>query len=523
MKKEKRKTVDYTFKDIIADKQIKNYLNCGEVKIKRCMNSIEEKYFDGKRIYHAISSKEKSDFLFRFEIKGLLLLLLKLEIEDPIDGRTQKKGVSSLNVKKMITSITPQYLDVLNNYEFKLVVQYCDPEHLNSIYDILEQTQKSLMHLAVVYAKNYDNFIWGLSRSIQHKIDQITKMIIGRTYGNDDLKIGTILEMNNALTRLVPSSYNVQIGLKEAVIKAIKRITRDIYYFDENNVCYRKIYLPKSESTFENIRNKFCILQLKHIDVPWKDKRIENKILSKHSKIDDIYYMEDKNDKTFDRCAEYTVSDDLNSEDLKTVRRLYKNQKEIELAEDEISEIQNCIEMILFNYYDESCGKQLEVYEDYRYYDKIEKSINKLENDFTNYVEYLYELQIHGLKNNKKYSLKDLIDYRKKIEKVIICDIEFDMHLSFFEAKFFEKFSYSNCEDGQFLYTLIEETLNNFKEEIIYVRSDVEKEFELIDSSDYKNTPYESIEENIERLKNLIDELVNEVYAMIIRLRKEKE
>lgn len=518
---EKEKTVDYTYKDIIDDEQIKDYLDCGEVKIKKCMNLIEEKYFDGKKIYHAISSKKKSDFLFRFEIKGLLLLLLKLEIEEPFDGRSQKKGISALNVKKMISPITPQYLEILNDYEYKLVVQYCDPAHLDSIYDLLEQTKKSLMHLAVVYAKNYDNFIWGLSRSIQHKIDQITKMIIGRTYGKNDLKIGTILELNNDLTRLVPTSYNVQIGLKEAVIKAIKRIIRDIYYFDENNVCYRKIYLPKAELTFEKICRSFCESQLKHIDIPWKDVRIESRFLYRHSKLDDVYYIEDKNDKTFDRLVGNFALDVLNSEELKIVRRLYKSQTELELEEGKIFIIQNEIKKTLTAYYDESCGKEPDVYQDYRYDEEIDESINQLESDFISYAEHLFELQAHGLNNDKKCSIKDIIDYRKRIEKVIICDIEFDMHLSIFETKFFDKYSSFNCEDAQFLYTLIEETLNDFKEEIKYVRMDVEEEFSLIDIGDYNNSSYELVEGNIKRLKNLIDELVNEVYAMIIRLRKE--
>jgi len=81
---------DFTLKDILSDERIKEFLNCGEVKLKRCMNEIENKYFGGKKIYHSRSSKENADFLFRFEVKGLLLLLLKLEIEEPFDKRAQK-------------------------------------------------------------------------------------------------------------------------------------------------------------------------------------------------------------------------------------------------------------------------------------------------------------------------------------------------------------------------------------------------------------------------------------------------
>lgn len=516
------RTIDYTFKEIMADEQISNYLNCGEVKIRKCINLIEEKYFEGKRIYHAISSKKKSDFMFRFEIKGLLLLLLKLEIDEPIDGRAQKNGVSSLNIKKMLTPLVGEDMDQLNEYEYKLIVQYCDPEHVNTINDILNQTKKSLKRLAISYAKNYDNFMWGLSNSILRKIDQITKMIIGRTYGEDDIKIGTILQASNDLTKVVPSKYNTQIDLKQAVIKAIKRIIRDIYYFDEDNVCYRKLYLPKSQSDFKSLCNEFYKFQTEHIGLSWKNKNYEERLLHKHAQLDDVYYMEDKNDEILLRYSEGLKPINLekfSDEELKTIRRLYKGQNEFELEEDIISEIQDNIKKILTKYYDKSCGNVPAEYIDYTYDEKDDERIAELKKDFTSYAELLYELQVNGLDNDKEYSLKNLIEHRRRIEKVIICDIEFDMHLSFFEKKFFDRYALSNYQDDQFLYEIINETINNFKKEIWYIQLDVENEYKLIDSGNYKNTPYELIEVNIKKINELIDELVNEVYAIIIRLR----
>ena len=192
---------------------------------------------------------------------------------------------------------------------------------------------------------------------------------------------------------------------------------------------------------------------------------------------------------------------------------------EFELEEDKISEIQDNIKKILTKYYDESCGKVPAEYIDYTYDEKDDERIAEFEKEFTSYAELLYELQVNGLDNDKEYSLKNLIEHRRRIEKVIICDIEFDMHLSFFEKKFFDMYALSNYQDDQFLYEIINEAINNFKKEIRYIQLDVENEYKLIDSGNYKNTPYELIEVNIKKINELIDELVNEVYAIIIRLR----
>lgn len=509
--------IDYTLKDILENDDIKNYLKYGEVKIRKCINKIEEEYFDGKKIYHAISTSDKANFLFRFEISGLLLLLLKLEMDDPFDKRSKRKGISDLSVNKMLNPLKNEDIDILSNYEYRIIVQYCDPEHVSTIIDLLNQTKKSLTHLAVLYAAKYDDFICGLSSSILEKIDQLTKMIIFRSYHEGDLRISTFLDLNDDLTRIIPKPYLKQISLKEAVIKAINRIIRDIYYFDENKTCYRKVFLPKDEEHFKEIADKFHTLQMKHLDIEFKDRKTDVELLYRQSKNDDIYYMEDKNDNIYDRYKNDDREYDLNTSQLSRVDKLYKSQTEMELDEKEISLIKKGIEEVLNDYYLESFDITPE-----KHHELNNDEIKIIEDRFISYAKCLYDFQLNSIKDIKEHSWRKIIEYRRYIENKTICDIGFESYLFEFEKKFFDRYSSNKENDEKYLNELIKTTLNNFKEDIKAAQCEVEKELTMIDSCNYKDTPYENIEENIKKIRTLIDELVNEVYAMIIRLRKKE-
>lgn len=526
------KTVDFTLKDLLADKQVKNYLKCAEGKIKSCINSIEQKYFDGKRIYHISSPKVKTDFLFRYEIKGLLLLLLKLELNEPFDNRTQKNGVTSLKINRILNQIKFGGMEVLTNYEYNVLLQFCDPEYLNTIYEVLEHMKKSLFHLSIIYAKNYDNFSSGLSKNILSKIEQMSNMIIGRTYGEGDLKISAFLSPNKNFTRMIPSSYSNEINLKEAVVNAINRISRDIYYFDDKKVCYRKFYLPKTNGKFEKICNQFNEIRKYHVDFDKLSKledECKDNLFKTQAHKDDIYYIGDKNDDAISRynCFDYNLNQyEMDDEQRLLLNIIYQKQVERKFNEEEISFIRISMENVLDSYYDESLIIKATEFTEVKSDESVDDIIREFEKNFRTYALYLYNYQISSFDSNneninKTYSLKGCYDLRKNIEKVVVCDIEFDMHLSFFERDFFEAFDghSKNCETN--IYSLIDKTINGFKEEVYSVQKDIEDEYKLIDSGQFEGTPYSLVAVNIKNVNDIIEKLVNEVYAMIIKLRND--
>ena len=529
------KTVDFTLKDLLEDEYIKNYLKCGIVKIRNSINLIEKKYFDGKRIYHVSSPKKKADFLFRYEIKGLLLLLLKIELNDPFDGRSQKNGVTTLKIDRLINRISDDDMNMLTIYEYNVLAQFCDPEHLNTIDEVLDEIKKSLFHLSVIYAKNYDSFSSGLSKSILRKIEELSAMIVGRLYGEDDLKILAILSPNKELTRIIPSSYLVEIDIKEAVVNAINRISRDIYYFDENKVCYRKLYLPKTNGEFEEICNQFNKIRENHVDFAELSKledECKDNLFKKQAYEDDIYYMGDKNDEVlsrYDVWNYYVKNYEMNDEERNLLNRIYQKQVEREFDdEEELSLIWNSMEKVLDSYYDESIIIKATEFKKVKFDESVDDIISELEKKFWTYALYLYDYQISSFDStneniNKTYSLKECYDLRKNIEKVVVCDIEFDMHLSFFEREFFDTFDSHSKNSEANLYSLIDKTINDFKEEVYSVQKDLEDEYKLIDSGQFEGTPYSLVAVNIKNVNDIIEKLVNEVYAMIIKLRNDNK
>lgn len=85
---------DLTYADISDEKG--KLFGKSRKTVFEAINRIEDRYFDGKYILRA--NGEKSDVLFRWEIKDLLLALLKFEIEDVFIDRDPQKDSK---IKKM--------------------------------------------------------------------------------------------------------------------------------------------------------------------------------------------------------------------------------------------------------------------------------------------------------------------------------------------------------------------------------------------------------------------------------------
>lgn len=65
--------------------------------------------------------------------------------------------------------------------------------------------------------------------------------------------------------------------------------------------------------------------------------------------------------------------------------------------------------------------------------------------------------------------------------------------------------------------------MDKYKEEVKYVHYETEEEIDLIENRKNNNSIYSVIDRNIDNIEKLTDQLVNEVYAIIIRLRKQDE
>ena len=105
-----KSTIDYLFKDVSDNKEGKALFGFSAQTVKKCINDIEQNYFQGRKIYHGLSKSKNNAIIFRCEIKGLLLLLLKLELEDVFrDDKAKTSGISNDNIDKIIGT----YFEVL--------------------------------------------------------------------------------------------------------------------------------------------------------------------------------------------------------------------------------------------------------------------------------------------------------------------------------------------------------------------------------------------------------------------------
>lgn len=66
-----KSTIDYLFKDLSDNKEGKKMFGFSAQTVKKCINNIEQNYFDGRKIYHGLSETQNNAIIFRCEIKGL--------------------------------------------------------------------------------------------------------------------------------------------------------------------------------------------------------------------------------------------------------------------------------------------------------------------------------------------------------------------------------------------------------------------------------------------------------------------
>ena len=132
--------------------------------VKKRINDIEQHYFDGRKIYHGLSKSKNNAIIFRCEIKGLLLLLLKLELEDVFrDDKSKASGVTVSNIDKIInTYVFALDEELLSDYEYRVLMQFTDIEDgftfLESIRSFRNELSKSLIILATKYHDHAANY-----------------------------------------------------------------------------------------------------------------------------------------------------------------------------------------------------------------------------------------------------------------------------------------------------------------------------------------------------------------------------
>ncbi len=217
--------------------------------INTAVKNLEKRYFKGRNLFR--NNTATSDLLFRWEIKNLLLLLIKLEIDNVFSGgKSSKEGVTDLSIKKILASY--DYVNNDNNlrdYEKWVLEQSFSAVSSKEFVEDINEFEKVLTNFWVLAAKYYEYMPSDYFKRISAVLNSFSRGIIDHALKYEAYQ-------KRKLPKIVIDQYHgtstlrerpLRINLETAVVTAINTISEALYDFDENGCCHRKKKLEASD------------------------------------------------------------------------------------------------------------------------------------------------------------------------------------------------------------------------------------------------------------------------------------
>ena len=234
-----KKIIDLSLKEI---KEKYDFLYTADRYLKQRITDIENKYFQGKKIYH--NKGEGSAFLFRYEIQGLLLLLLKLESDDILnDDRTSKKGISVETIDRIIE--TYRYVndsDLLFEHEKIVLDNIPNARQEINFYRTIKEFQKAFVRYIFLTVKNYNIFP---SERIKSVADMLNGMAGEISYYTIDYATHSVMAQ---ILDAPMIALNRHDSTASYMVENFSIIADAFYSFDSNGICHRKFTLSNDDS-----------------------------------------------------------------------------------------------------------------------------------------------------------------------------------------------------------------------------------------------------------------------------------
>lgn len=246
------KSIDLTYKEVSDNQEGESLFGVSTQTVKKCISRLEKTYFQGRNVFR--NGDIKSDYLFRYEIKGLLLLLIELECNDVFrNERTKKEGISHKNREKIIECYEKVYgSEYLRDYEQRILMQTFNGEDSIKFLDTIKRFQDALTNFMLLTVKHYNQVASDLFIDI---IDQLETWSI-RIVRHFE-KLNEICQAEENLCHIqvnpktgigyIEETGNLQLDLKNAVVRAINLFSDKFYYFDEAGKCSRKALADQIE------------------------------------------------------------------------------------------------------------------------------------------------------------------------------------------------------------------------------------------------------------------------------------
>ena len=459
-----KSTIDYLFKDVSDNNEGKALFGFSAQTVKKRINDIEQNYFDGRKIYHGLSKSKNNAIIFRCEIKGLLLLLLKLELEDVFrDDKSKKSGVTIGSIDRIVDSyVFTLDEELLSDYEYRVLMQFTDIDDgftfLESIKAFRNELSKSLIILATKYHDHAANYF----KMFTKRIRAISVSMISGSY---DLK-------------LLNSSFLLQpLDLKAALIRAINQICDDLYYFKGDMICRRRINLLDNEKLSEEYNN----IITKHLCIKGNSIDEQRELASDEFPHD-----------------EYDIKDIR--EELTSLLCIYYEQKYPHIP------------TLLYS----APAKQ-----------NIEDELSKAEKALYRYIELFIKMQklCYGKLSeseckevyNYEPFLREFYNTRLQLLHTEIYDWSFANYLPYLETnltRLIEKDALTNTAQTN---ELIKTTMNCYRADVMNRTQIVTEEMDKYNNKEALKSEYSGIIDNIEEIEANCESLAKNLIAMILK------
>lgn len=285
------KNIDYTLEEILENQEGGFLSGISKTTIKKCIARLEKQYFENFNVFR--NNNKTSDYLFRFEIKDLLILLIKLENDNPFsDGKSLKEGISEKSIEKII-NVYRLFEDNYNleNYEQKLLhSKYDVNESLKTIKEI-KIFQDNFTKFFMVVVENYTSFTSDFFQEIIRQIEAWSYQII--SYSENKNVLSQVASNNYKLCNdmIYNANKSFTLDLKIAVVNTIIELSTTMYDFDKDGKCSRKPFTTD------------ILFKLNHVDIDtigyFRKKYHDLFEINTKEKIDKYYYSSSisKNDK----------------------------------------------------------------------------------------------------------------------------------------------------------------------------------------------------------------------------------
>lgn len=495
------RTIDFTYKEISDNKEGKYLFGYSTQTVKKCIAHLEKNYFRERNVFR--NTDLKSDFLFRYEIKGLLLLLIKLELEDTFGNeKASLKGISKASIEKIKKSYEEykkyEDLGLLRKFETYVLKNITNTNDALYFMDTMQNFQDSMTNFLIGVVRHHHNLATNFFEDIVDQFDRWSRSIVSYCYDIDKIRKSgketkiMFYEMNLD-SRRPPAPSDLQHGiepvitqvnfrnnkdlnlnLKIVVIKAINNLTNTFYKIDENGICQRR--------SLYDIIEKSSITQNVKQDI----KNILDNISNEY----DINFNEN-----------------FSGEDLK---------------DSQIEDIQETLVYVYNTLYYTSKNKNTGFY----------KKSNTLEREYletmlSDYLNVCYSMQYAAKKDCKEYDydiFETMIDIGNKLHMHSYKGCLFREYLQKSEHKMVELAIKNNWPNpaSDFVETFMKIKIKIYVQEFIDEASRKEKQYltEYNQNTEQflEDTEYEYISDNVKLLKKQCSDIISNMLSMILKI-----